>query len=203
MWYEWRMKLLEGLKSVLLRIGEGMDEDDRSLTQQEQILQPVLPGLIEKHDRMESHVQTSQAQADEMADCDQDELKEARNSLAVSERDLGAKRKLVEELQDQLREREDGLEYVVTRKQECVEDIKEAEKIRQDSRGWSSSEVSALQGKLQTHLMLSRMVHTYRCDSQRPRTRRDMWLVYHVSRRLSRHNDLPPHAAAILDPVLF
>lgn len=147
MWYEWRMKLLDGLKEGLLKIGEGMEEDDRLLTQQEQIIQTVLPALIEEHESLEKQVSIAQAQAAELADCDQDELKEARDSLMSIERDLEAKQKLVEDLQSQLREREDGLADVVERKQECIDEIKEAEKIRSDCRGWSSTEVSALHGK--------------------------------------------------------
>ena len=146
MWYEWRMKLLDGLKEGLLKIGEDMGEDDKLLTQQEQMIQPVLPALVEEHERLEGQVSVAEAQAAELADCDQDELKEARDSLMSVERDLEAKRKLVQDLQSQLREREDGLADVVERKQECLSEIKEAEKIRSDCRGWSTTEVSALHG---------------------------------------------------------
>lgn len=146
MWYEWRMKLLDGLKEGLLKIGEGMEEDDRLLTQEEQMIQPVLPALIEEHERLEEQVSVAEVQAAELADCDQDELKEARDSLMSIEHDLATKQKLVEDLQSQLREREDGLADVVERKQECIDEIKEAEKIRSECRGWSSTEVSALHG---------------------------------------------------------
>ena len=146
MWYEWRMKLLDGLKEGLLQIGEGMEEDDRTLTQHEQMIQPVLPPLIDEHERLEGQVSIAQAQAAELADCDQNELKEARDSVISIERDLEAKRKLLKDLQSQLREREDSLADVVERKQECMNEIKEAEKIRSDCRGWSSAEVSALHG---------------------------------------------------------
>ena len=147
MWYEWRMKLLDGLKEGLLKIGEGMDEDGQHLTQQEQMLQPVLPALIEEHKQLESQVQIAQAQADELAECDQDELREARESLQSVERDLDAKQKLFQELQIQLREKENILGDVIERKQECIESIKDAEKLRQNCRGWSSTEVMSLQSK--------------------------------------------------------
>lgn len=147
MWYEWRMKLLDGLKEGLVKIGEGMEEDDMLLTQQEQMIEPVLPALIEEHERLEKQVSIAQAQAAELAECDQDALKEARDSLMSIERDLEAKQRLVQDLQSQLRERENGLADVVERKQECIDEIKEAEKIRSDCRGWSSTEVSALHGK--------------------------------------------------------
>ena len=158
MWYEWRMKLLDGLKEGLLKIGEGMEEDDRLLTQQEQMIQPVLPPLIEEHERLEGQLSIAEAQAAELADCDQDELKEARDSLKSIERDLEAKWKLVEELQSQLREREDGLADVVERKQECINEIKEAQKIRSDCRGWSSIEVLALHGMFPFELSIHNTV---------------------------------------------
>lgn len=161
MWYEWRMKLLDGLKEGLLKIGEDMEEDDQNLTRQEQLLQPVLPGLIEDHDRLESQVRIAQAQADELADCDQDELKKARDGLISLERDLEAKRKLIEDLQSQLRETEYGLADAIERKQECVEEVKEAGKICQDCRGWSLTEVSSLQGVLPfalSYLQLTRFL---------------------------------------------
>jgi len=147
MWYEWRMKLLDGLKEGLLSVGEGMGEDDRNLIQQEQMLEHVLPGLIEQHELLENQVQIAQAQADELASCDQDELQDARDSLMSIEMDLEAKQKLVEDLQTQLRERENILGDVLERKQECVEEVKEAERVCQDCRGWSPAEVSALHGK--------------------------------------------------------
>ena len=158
MWYEWRMKLLDGLKEGLLKIGEDMEGDDRLLIQQEQMIQPVLPPLIEEQERLEKQVSFAQAQAAELADCDQEELKEARDSLMSIENDLEAKRKLVEELQSQLGEREDGLADVIERKQECISEIKEAEKIRSDCRGWTSTEVSALHGMFPFELLIPNTV---------------------------------------------
>ncbi|KAL6716387.1 hypothetical protein ACLMJK_005953 [Lecanora helva] len=148
MWYEWRMKLLDGLKEGLVKIGEGMTNDERLLMQQEQMMQPLLPKMIEEHDHLESQVQRAQAQADEMADCDQDELNEARESLVSVDQELQNKQELLEKLQSELREKENILEDVVERKQECADEIKEAERTRQDCRGWSFAEVSALQANV-------------------------------------------------------
>ena len=201
MWYEWRMKLLDGLKEGLLKIGEGMDQDGQSLTQQEQILQPVLPGLIEKHEQLESQVQVTQAHADELADCDQDELLEARECLLSIEQELGAKQKLVEELHIQLREKENILVDVVERKQECIDDIKEAEKIRWDCRGWSSKEVLTLQGKSQSPI--SPLNFANHPSSKRQRPRRSLRLDHHLS-SLRRHNhDLQPHPPTLLHAFLL
>ena len=155
MWYEWRMKLLDGLKEGLRQIGQGMNEDNGLLSQQEQMIQPVLPALIQEHESLENLVSVAQAQADELADCDQDELKEVRDSLISIESDLEAKQKLVEDLQSELREREDGLAEVLERKQTCIDEIREAEKMRSDCRGWSSTEVSTLHGTFPSSLVIS------------------------------------------------
>lgn len=188
MWYEWRMKLLDGLKEGLVKIGEGMEADDMLLTQQEQMIQPVLPGLIEEHERLEKQVSIAQAQADELADCDQDELKEARDSLMSIERDLEAKQKSIEDLQNQLREREDGLTDVIERKQECIDEIKEAEKVRSQCRGWSSTEVSSLHGMFPSRLFVHSMLT--HCLSECHRSRRFSWLDYRLRCRTSPHHDI-------------
>ncbi len=146
MWYEWRMKLLEGLKEGLLQIDKGMDEDNENLSQQETLLQPVLPGMIEEHEKLEAELQSLQAQADELASCNQEELRDARNALVVVDKDIEAKQKLIEDLQQQLREKETGVENAVERKHECLEEMKEAEMVQQECRGWSVAEVAALQG---------------------------------------------------------
>lgn len=147
MWYEWRMKLLDGLKDGLLRVGEGLDEDDKLLAQQQRILDSVLPGLVQEHDRLGADRQMLQAQADELASCDQEELQHARDNLIAVEKDVQTKQQMVEDLQRELRQQEEGFENAVERNQQCLEEIKKAEKIRQEYRGWSPSEVAALQGR--------------------------------------------------------
>lgn len=201
MWYEWRMKLLEGLKEGLLKVGEGMDEDDRMLIQQEQMLEPVLPGLIERHEQLEKQVQVSQAQADELADCDQDELKDARDSLMSIDEELETKRKLIEELQTQLREKENILGDVLEQKQECVEEIKEAEKVRQDCRGWSSAEVSALQGNHGSIISVMILTDYLQSQCQRPRSRPR--LDRRIRIRFVFVDDLPRHTSAFLHACVF
>ena len=154
MWYEWRMKLLEGLKEGLVQIDQGMNEDNENLSQQESLLQPVLPGLIEEHEHLEAELQTLQSQADELASCDQEELEEVRDCLIAVEEDVEAKQKTIEGLQQQLREKETCFESAVEQKQECLEEIKDAEKVQQECRGWSAAEVAALQGLFYEWILL-------------------------------------------------
>ena len=150
MWYEWRSKLLDSLKKGLLEIGEGLDEDEEVLGQQERLLQPVIPRLIEEQESLATDAQILQAQADEIASCDQEELTYARQQLSQVEKDLESKEKILADLQQQLREKEESIEYVVERKQKCVQEIKDAERVCEECRGWSTSEVAALKCKLST-----------------------------------------------------
>ena len=146
MWYEWRMKLLDGLKEGLLKIGGDMQRDHENLSQQ--LLQPVLPSLIEEHDRLEEEATAAQAQADELAGCDQEELQSTREALDAIENELEEKQQLVEDLQNDLRQKEDRLESALSRKQQYTEDIAHAEKTIQDCRGWTIADLEALQGMI-------------------------------------------------------
>ncbi|MCJ1379914.1 hypothetical protein MMC17_003017 [Xylographa soralifera] len=148
MWYEWRMKLLDGLKDGLVRISLDMSNDSDLLGQQEQLLEEVVPTLIKEHERLRAEAQLLQAQADEMADCDQEELADARENLVYLDEELDAKRKAVAELRQQLEEQEKGIEDAIDRKQEYLGEIREAERVREESRGWSGSEVAILKANV-------------------------------------------------------
>ncbi|KAL8937365.1 MAG: hypothetical protein Q9211_003727 [Gyalolechia sp. 1 TL-2023] len=145
MWYEWRMKLLDGLKEGLVQIKDGMDEDGRTLSQQEQLLETVLPRLLEKNDRLQKEHQSLQAQADELASCDQDELRQAQDRLTAIDNDLQAKKRSLSALQRSLQAKEQSIQDAIERRDEYHAEIKEAERVRQESRGWKMSEVTALQ----------------------------------------------------------
>ena len=203
MWYEWRMKLLDGLKEGLLGVGEGMEQDAENLTQQELLLEPVLPGLVQEHGQLEDECRLLQAQADEMASCDQEELKDAREELAMIEEEIEAKQKMITDLQQQLSEKEYGIENNAHRKQDCLEEIKVAEKVRQDCRGWSAPEVAALKGTLCFPIMstLLHLTNGNRSQSRRPRT--IPWLEHRLRNWRYPNNDIPPHPPTLLHPLFL
>lgn len=146
MWYEWRMKLLDSLKEGLAKISDEMDGDDNSLLQQQKTLEPILPNLVRQHDQLEAENHALQARADELANDDQEELKDARSELVQVEKEIEAERKMVDELQDEFRRQEERIEYAIDHRQHCLEQTEEAEKVRLESRGWSPSEIASLQG---------------------------------------------------------
>lgn len=153
MWYEWRMKLLDGLKEGLLKNGEGMDEDANNLTQREDLIHATLPDLAAEHLRLGKEVDALQVQAEELASCDQEELKVARSDLIAIENDISAKQSQLDRLQSQLRQTENKLESAVERKHECNAEIQQAETVRQECQAWDPSEVQILEGMSMSRLL--------------------------------------------------
>ncbi|KAI9891758.1 MAG: hypothetical protein M1814_002508 [Vezdaea aestivalis] len=149
MWYEWRMKLLEGLRVGLVKIEKGMEDDGLLLEKREALLAPLVPGLVEQHEKLEKEHQILQGQADEVAGCDQDQLTAARDELVAVEKEIAARTQKVKETTSQIAAREADLVDARKRKQTCLADTEAAEKIREKCRGWSNSEVKALKARVE------------------------------------------------------
>ncbi|KAF6838310.1 chromosome segregation protein (Spc7 kinetochore protein) [Colletotrichum musicola] len=148
MWYEWRMKLQEGLREGLIRISDGMAADEKVLQQQQKLLSSVIPSIVARFAELEQENGNLQAVAEELADCDPEELETARADLAEIDSDVQEKTQRIAELRRELEDAERGIEQLTQERQQCHEDIKEAEKIREECRGWSTGEIRALKGKL-------------------------------------------------------
>jgi kinetochore protein Spc7/SPC105 len=148
------MKLLEGLKEGLDRHVDEMKADDEALTEQEESLHSVVPGLVEKHIALETEAHDLQQMIDEMKNCDQNELLQAREKLSSIEAVIAAKKKLLESMQEDLQGKVETIEAGSELKAEFLEQIHEAERVKEECRGWSVSEVNALKGELNIKLHL-------------------------------------------------
>ena len=146
MWYEWRMKLQDGLKEGLVKISQEMDGDDESLKSQKELLDSVLPGVLARYEALSKEHANLELYAKELAECDPEELQGARDELLGVESDIEAKKKAIAELRSELQETESEVEQVSAKKQECLEEIKEAERIREECRGWSTTEINLHKG---------------------------------------------------------
>ncbi|SPO07684.1 related to spindle pole body protein [Cephalotrichum gorgonifer] len=142
MWYEWRMKLQDGLKEGLVRIAEGMDEDAESLERQQKLLDSVLPDVLARYETLSKEHANLETYAQELAECDPEELQGARDELVSVGDDIEAKKKAIAELRRELEDTELEIEKASVKKQECLDEIKEAEKIREECRGWSTTEIN-------------------------------------------------------------
>ncbi|KAJ8114341.1 hypothetical protein ONZ43_g4926 [Nemania bipapillata] len=148
MWYEWRMKLQDGLKEGLVKISEGMVADDALLQKQQALLTSLLPGLIHQFQSLTTEHEDLEAVAQELADCDPEDLLSARAELTTLDSDIEAKKQKIEELRKQLTETESSISTATQRKQSCVAAIEEAEKEREECRGWTSNEINSLKAKV-------------------------------------------------------
>ncbi|RDW69030.1 kinetochore-microtubule binding complex subunit SPC105 [Aspergillus mulundensis] len=143
-WYEWRMKLLEGLKEGLDRHMEEMKGDDNLLSKHETILNEAMPVLSTKHATLKEEATQLQQLADELENCDQDELWNARNKLVDLEEEIEAQKKLLAELQTQVQDNTDTIETGAELKAEFTAQIQEAERVKEECRGWSAKEIREL-----------------------------------------------------------
>ncbi|EFY86682.1 chromosome segregation protein [Metarhizium acridum CQMa 102] len=148
MWYEWRMKLQEGLKEGLISISEGMDADEKMLKEREALLAAVLPGALERYEQLEEESENLDEAAKELADCDPAELQAARDELTDLEADIEAKKRLIVELRGQLESSTSEAEDLAAKKQSLIIGIQQSEKIREACRGWTGSEVESLKSRV-------------------------------------------------------
>lgn len=146
MWYEWRMKLLDGLKEGLVQIEGGFNKDDEVLAKQEQLLDSVVPGLVAEHEKLLNEKQRIQAQAEELASYDKEELAIARERLRTANAELDMKTTMVSSLQRQVKQQEQQIVREFKKREDCEAEIKEAEKVQKECRGWTRREVAALKG---------------------------------------------------------
>ncbi|KAI8937746.1 hypothetical protein NX059_005446 [Plenodomus lindquistii] len=147
-WYTWRSTLLQDLKSGLLHTMDGFKRDESTLANSEQLLDTVLPPLVEKHELLSTECQQLQQRHDELNSCDREELEQTRERLVATDEEIDEKKRLLAQLQQELTEKEARIEAIKERKVECVEEIKAAERVREDCRGWSTSEVTDLKAKV-------------------------------------------------------
>ncbi|KAJ3539336.1 hypothetical protein NM208_g5533 [Fusarium decemcellulare] len=148
MWYEWRMKLQDGLKEGLLRIDEGMEADKESLDKQKSLLDSVLPAIVARYKALVEESGNLEEVARELADCDPAELDAARDELSSLDQDIEQKKRRIAELREQFQASEVEVEDLMAQKQKCLEDIKESEKIREECRGWTCTEVNTLKARV-------------------------------------------------------
>lgn len=146
MWYEWRMKLQDGLKEGLIKIAEGMTNDDELLREQEELLASIVPDLVRKYEALAQENEELEAVARELADCDPADLEAARADLVAVGGEIEEKSKKLAAMRQQLEESEESIRDLTARKQQCLDDIKAADQVREECRGWSLSEIATLKG---------------------------------------------------------
>ncbi|KAJ5684448.1 uncharacterized protein N7477_000793 [Penicillium maclennaniae] len=148
-WYEWRMKLLEGLKEGLHRNVKDMKADDELLSQHEELLNSAVPALVEKHASLKEEANSLQQLVEEMESCDQDELRGARTMLSSVEDEIEVKKRELIQLQKEAQERTDVIEAGTEMREEFMAQIQQAERVKEECRGWSARDINELKASVQ------------------------------------------------------
>ncbi|KAF2754970.1 Spc7-domain-containing protein [Pseudovirgaria hyperparasitica] len=147
-WYNWRSSLLRDLKTALLKTSRELDLDDAVLQKQEEILDSTMPTLSIRYKKLRTEEQQLQQRADELLSCDKEELDATRDRLVAVESELEQKRRMLFQLQEAQMQTEATIDAVKERKVDCLSEIQEAERVREECRGWSASEVNALKNRV-------------------------------------------------------
>lgn len=158
-WYEWRMKLLEGLKEGLNRHVEDIKADDDLLVEREELLNSNVPSLMEKHASLEREATGLQQLVDEMENCDQEELRSTRGKLSDIESEISAKKQELAQLQEEVQEKTISIEAGAEMRDEFLAQIQEAERVKEECRGWSAREINGLKGK--SHYAMQSRVYCF------------------------------------------
>ena len=148
-WYAWRAQLVDGLRGGLEGIRQGMEEDAQQLTKQERLLDGTVPGLVSRQVDLEQEDQILSQRVEEMEDADQEALRDARSNLQNVDMMVSQKQELLERLQQQMRDKEDTLSQAAELKDEFQTQIEEAERVREECRGWSPKSVLELKTKVE------------------------------------------------------
>lgn len=147
-WYTWRTQLVDGLKAGLEGIKAGMRADLELLTQQTEKLDGVVPGLVEKHQSLQDEVASAQQTLAELESVDTEALDQARRGLRAADEFHASKAALLESLRQQMSDKDEALASAEELKTEMQSQIAEADRVRQEHRGWPVDDVLALKAKV-------------------------------------------------------
>ncbi|KAK2749898.1 hypothetical protein FQN57_005315 [Myotisia sp. PD_48] len=148
MWYEWRMKLLEGLKQGLESHVDEMKEDELILLKKQDLLAGVVPGLVDRHAELEAESINLQKVVEDIERCDQDELRRAREKLSNVETELATQQQQLEQAQEDLSQSNKAFDVGLAHKDALLQQIAEAESIREECHGWTRKEICKLQNSV-------------------------------------------------------
>lgn len=149
MWYEWRRELLKGLRAGLVKISNGFDKDTELFAKQQELLDSVLPDLESKFSALAEEEKLLKASTEEIGKSNPEDLADARECLVTLEADNSSKREMIAQLRSQIASKDDGILKSSQRKEFCLDALREAERIRQECRGWSSAEVKTIRSRVE------------------------------------------------------
>ncbi|KAL1305229.1 hypothetical protein AAFC00_002146 [Neodothiora populina] len=147
-WYDWRGKLLDGLEEGLKGIKTGLTNDERVLSERNELLDSLLPNLLAQHEKLSTEAGELEDAAAATSREDKVELGASRERLVSLKDDIEERKRMLATLQEQLREQDDLIEGYTDGQTECLAAIREAERVKESCRGWTIDEVADLKASV-------------------------------------------------------
>ncbi|KAI5287763.1 hypothetical protein KEM54_005759 [Ascosphaera aggregata] len=148
MWYEWRMKLLDGLKQGLDKHVEDMEHDEAIISEQEKLVDNALPNLLEERSKLEDEVGKLRRKVEELQSVDREEILATRSKLVDADKRLASRREELEQTQAQLDEIADTVRSAAEMKADMLKEIEEGERLLAERRVCGLQEMRQLKASV-------------------------------------------------------
>ena len=203
MWYAWRSQLLEDLMKALQSIGESLIRDDEKLRHAEQVLDQIMPGLLQQHQTLQAEAGSLEEEAAAENEDEKEELEAAREKLQATAYEVHEKQKILQGLQREMQEQETQINDLEESRAEFAAAIKEADRVKESCRSISTNEITALKGKL-TYLRPTR-INLLTKPRIHLQPRKQLQLDHHLCLLITTHrnDDLQIPAQTLLPPPSF
>ena len=147
-WYEWRMKLLDGLQESLKDTTQGLQADDEALAKQFDVVEHALKESQEKREALEQEHRVLRARADELAGCDPEDLETARQRLQTVNEEIKSHSHDIEGQHESISDLDQQIAAAKKAKESASAATKDAYRQREASRGWSTAEIAKVQTRV-------------------------------------------------------
>ncbi|KAG9789926.1 hypothetical protein ABEF93_006726 [Exophiala dermatitidis] len=147
-WYQWRGQLVDGLRAGLEDINQGLTADMALLDQQKEVLDKVLPQLIHEQSQLEKQKASLKQKLEELDSVDQGALNECRRQLRVADDYYLQRSALLDTLREQMKEKDEALASAKELKVEMNDQIAEADRVREEHKGWRAADVLAAKSRV-------------------------------------------------------
>lgn len=146
-WYKWRYQLMNGVKAALDSSLQDMKADEAVLEEAREASESTLPALKARFETAKKTVDKMEAAKRRIENDDKEQLSQAQESLkSTTQRIEELKQKLAQRSQE-LAEVNSQIEIKTARKAALQEAIDEAERVKEQNRGWSEDEIASWAAK--------------------------------------------------------
>ncbi|RVX67419.1 hypothetical protein B0A52_08772 [Exophiala mesophila] len=147
-WYQWRTQLVQGLQTGLEGISRTMKDDLESLCVQERTLDRVVPLILEHEEELEKQKQLLDQTVKEMDNVDHEILDRARQDLRAADAYHLQRAALLDSLRKDVEGKEEALASAAELKVEMMDQIAEADRVREEHKGWPAAVVTEFKSRI-------------------------------------------------------